>query len=169
MLCSDCLRVAVPDTVLGGTDLGELLGWCCLAVPGLLYCAWRHLNRLKACPHCASPNLIREARAADARRWPIAAPATGRRIRTLSPAIDWPRALRDPRDRLRRGSVATGLLVLAIAAHAAGTAPLLAVGSSALCLVWVAHQLIQISRMRATLPGCRAWDQHGRPLRIEQI
>jgi hypothetical protein len=169
MLCTDCLHVAVPDTLLEGFDVLELLGWLCLAVPGLVYCWWRHLNRHKVCPLCGGMDLVREARAAAARRLPDAEPSDGPRIHTLSQAVDWPRALRTPRARLRSGSVAAVLLGLALAAHATQAAPPIALGSVLLCVGWIALQLVQVSRMRATLPGCYAWDECGRPLRIEQI
>ena len=67
MLCTDCFVTAEPDTVLEGSDLLELLGWCCLAAPGLLYCWWRHALRIKVCAFCGSRELVREARAAAAR------------------------------------------------------------------------------------------------------
>ena len=40
MVCADCFEVAVPDTVLEGSDLLELLAWACFGIPGLLYCWW---------------------------------------------------------------------------------------------------------------------------------
>lgn len=169
MLCTECLHVAVPDTLLEGSDLLELLGWCCFVVPGLLYCWWRHLNRHKICALCGSLDLVREARAAASRRLPDAGPADGPRIRTEGDAIDWPRALRAPRARLRSGSVATALFALALAAQTAQAAPAVVQGSALLCAGWIAFQLLQIARMRATLPGCSAWDECGRSLRIEQV
>ena len=169
MLCTNCSHVAMPDTLLEGFDLLELLGWCCLAVPGLVYCWWRHLNRLKVCPVCESPDLMREARSAASRRVLDAELSDGPRIRTLSHAVDWPRALRTPRARLHSGSVLAALLCLAFVAQATEAAPPVAFGSVLLCVGWIAFQLIQISRMRATLPGCCASDQDGRPLRIELI
>ena len=54
MLCTECRHMGEPDTVLEGSDRVELAGWCLLAVPGLLYCGWRHLNRFKVCPRCGS-------------------------------------------------------------------------------------------------------------------
>jgi hypothetical protein len=48
-------------------------------------------------------------------------------------------------------------------ALAAGT------GIAVACAAWIAFQVIRVSQMRATLPGCKAWDRSGRPLRIEQV
>ena len=45
MLCTECLHLGEPDTVLEGSDRVELLAWCCFALPGLVYCWWRHLCR----------------------------------------------------------------------------------------------------------------------------
>ena len=168
MLCTDCLHVAVPDTVLEGSDLLELLGWCCGVVPGLVYCWWRHLNRLKVCPSCGSPNLMRKARAAVRRSTPVAEPAVGPRIHTVSGAVDWPRPFRTPRARLRRGTVLAALLSLALVAQAAQAAPPVALGSVFPCLSWLTFQLVQVSRLRASMSGLGAWDQDGRPLRIDQ-
>lgn len=67
MLCTDCGQTDRPNTLIGGSDLLELVLWACLVVPGLLYCGWRHASRCKVCAHCGSPHLVREARAARER------------------------------------------------------------------------------------------------------
>jgi len=54
MMCTDCFRTAEADTVLEGSDLAEIVAWCFFAVPGLLYCWWRHALRIKVCPFCGS-------------------------------------------------------------------------------------------------------------------
>jgi hypothetical protein len=150
-----------------------LLGWCCFGIPGLLYCWWRHLNRIKVCPRCGSNQLMREARAAAARRVPQAPPTFGPPLRTLSGAspVPWPRALRTPRARLHSGSVGALLLTVLPTLELAmsDVAPALVSASWLLLASWLLHQLYRVSRLRSTLPGCRAWDQHGRPLRIEQV
>jgi len=178
MLCTDCFQTAEADTVLEGSDHLEMLGWCCLVLPGLLYCWWRHALRIKVCAYCGGGDLVREARAARARQPLQAPPAWGSRVRNLSGPSLWPRAFGTPRDRLRHGAVAALLAVvlavsgsLAQAAPAAGgTAASAATwGAAAAWGVWLAYQLHRLSQLRATLPGCRAWDEHGRALRIERI
>lgn len=176
MVCADCFHVAVPDTVLEGSDLVELLAWACFGIPGLLYCWWRHLARIKVCPNCGSRELFREARAAALAQAPTAPPSSGPRIRSLSGSLCWPRSLRTPRARLWCGGISL-LLSLGLAAcplamldlAASQTLLVLAYASSLLGLAWVAQQIVQISRARSPLLRCRAWDEDGRPLHIEPI
>jgi hypothetical protein len=176
MLCTDCFRVAVPDTVLEGSDRVEALAWCCFGVPGLLYCGWRHASRTKSCPHCGSGELVREARAAAARSLPEAPSAYGPRILAFSP-IRWPSALRTPRARLRIGSVVALLfslpavirLLAAVDLAAPETAALVIHASMGLLVPWLGLQALHFARLRPDLAACRAWDDRGRPLRIEQV
>jgi hypothetical protein len=176
MVCADCFHVAVPDTVLEGSDLVELLAWVCFGIPGLLYCWWRHLARIKVCPNCGGGELIREARATALARAPTAPPSTGPRIRSLSGSLCWPRSLRTPRARLRSGGTAL-LVSLGLAAwllalldlQASESILVMAHASSLLGLAGLGHQVVQISRMRSPLLRCRAWDEDGRPLHIEPI
>jgi hypothetical protein len=177
MMCTDCFRTAHADTVLEGSDLVEMLGWCCFAVPGLLYCWWRHALRIKVCSFCGGHELVREARAAAARLPWQASPFRGPRVWNASGPVRWPRALATPRERLRHGGVAAALVgaflgslalaALDLAAHSGIVAAACAIAF--LGSAWVAFQVVRVSRMRATLPGCKAWDQHGRPLRIERV
>ena len=177
MLCTDCFRTAEPDTLLEGSDRVEMLGWCCFAIPGLLYCWWRHALRIKLCPFCGGEDLVREARAAAARA-PRQAPASdGPRIFDGSGTRSWPRALAAPRDRLRHGGVVAALAgvwclsVLLAALEFAAQAPAIAASNStaAACAAWLLYQGVRIAKLRATLPGCRAWDPSGRPLHIERV
>jgi hypothetical protein len=176
MVCADCFEVAVPDTVLEGSDLVELLAWACFGIPGLLYCWWRHLARIKVCPHCGSRELIREARAAALAQPPTALPSSGPRIHSLSGTLCWPRTLRTPRARLWSGGISL-LLSLGLAAWllalldlaTSETLLLMAYASSLLGLAWLGRQIIQLSRMRSPLLRCRAWDEDGRPLNIEPV
>jgi hypothetical protein len=48
-------------------------------------------------------------------------------------------------------------------------APALVSAAWLLFVSWLLHEVYRVSRSRSTLPRCRAWDQHGRPLRIEQV
>jgi hypothetical protein len=176
MLCTDCFHVAVPDTVLEGSDWAEAIAWCCFGVPGLLYCGWRHASRRKACPHCGSGELVREARAAAARHLPEAPSVHGPRILSLAP-IRWPRALRTPRARLRVGGVVALLfcmpllirLLAAVDLAAPETAALMIQASLGLLVPWLGLQAFQAVRLGPDLAACRAWDERGRPLRIERV
>jgi hypothetical protein len=108
MLCSDCKRTARPDTLIGGSDALELIGWLCFLLPGLVYCYWRHLDRIKVCSFCGGTGLVREAKAA--RKPPeVGVPAPPpQRIHYSAERLRWPRWLASPRLRLRRGSLVTG-------------------------------------------------------------
>jgi hypothetical protein len=177
MLCTECLHVGEPDTVLEGSDRIEFLAWCCFALPGLVYCWWRHLCRFKVCPECGSDALMRESRAAAARRAPQARPVGGSRIRSLEGlGFVWPRPLGSPRERLRSGSITSLLLLLGCSAWLLGALDLTSEahalqGASAgglLCISWLLRQIHQIARLRGAVTGCEAWDQQGRALRIER-
>jgi hypothetical protein len=177
MMCTDCFRTAEADTLLEGSDLVEMLAWCCFALPGLLYCWWRHALRIKVCAFCGSRELVREARALAGRLPPQAPPSGGPRVANLSGPVRWPRALATPRERLRHGGVVASLLGAFVTSAAlaalgiwAGDGALAAgTGIAVACAAWIAFQVIRVSQMRATLPGCKAWDRSGRPLRIEQV
>jgi hypothetical protein len=177
MMCTECFHVAVPDTVLPGSDFVELLAWVCFGLPGLLYCWWRHINRIKVCPHCHGRELLRESRASAARRPPDAAPSSGQRIRNLAGPVRWPGALASPRERLRSGSVGALLLAASLLAWTLGMLDLAPAdeafsalcASALLCASWLLHQGLQIARQRPSVARqCRAWDQNGRTLHIEQ-
>ncbi|MBW2420962.1 MAG: hypothetical protein JRH19_20650 [Deltaproteobacteria bacterium] len=177
MLCTSCFRTAEPDTLLEGSDLAEMLGWCAFALPGWLYCAWRHAARLKVCAFCGGGELVREARAARRRRTPQAPPSHGPRILGASGRVHWPHALGSPRERLRQGGAGVALSSALLLTWTLG--PLSLVGSRAaatltlavtlLCATWMLHQIARISRLRRALPGCQAWDARGRPIRIELL
>lgn len=178
MLCTECLHVAEPDTVLHGSDRAELIGWCCFAVPGLVYCWWRHLCRYKVCPQCGSDALMRECRAAAARRLPQAPPAGGPCVRSLSGVgFAWPRSLGSTRVRLRHGVIGALLTVSGSLAWLLGAldvappsqAQAAAIAGWLLFATWLVRQLQQIARLRSGAMACRAWDEHGRPLPIERV
>lgn len=176
MMCADCYEVDIPDTALEGSDLLELLGWCCMGLPGLLYCWWRHLNRSKICPFCGGAALVREARAAAERRGPSEPLSFVPRIIALSgaPRIGWPRALRTPRARLRSGSAGVLLLSIPLLTWALGSMGLAApttitVAVSVSTLLVASWLVYQLAVLRSTRSDCQAWDECGRSLRIEQI
>jgi hypothetical protein len=173
MLCTACNETAEPDTVIAGSDLVEMLGWLCLAVPGWLYCWWRHSTRLKVCAHCGSDSLIREARAAQARRLQTE-PRAVQRVRNAHGPDRWPRPLATPRDRLRDGGIGTVLvagLVLFGTSSATSQPSEGAVGAvvsfGALSAIWLIVEIARIVRLRPS--GCTAWDASGRRLAIKWL
>lgn len=174
MLCTECLHLGAPDTVLEGSDRVELAAWCLLGLPGLVYCGWRHLNRFKTCAACGSPALMRECRAAAGRRPPLA-PTAVARVRSLGSDFAWPRPFGSTRVRLRSGSVAALLIALAGVAALLGVLELApepralqtASASGLLGLGWLGHMAQQVARLRSG--RCEAWDARGRPLRIESV
>lgn len=176
MLCMQCLHMDEPDTVLDGSDRIEFIAWCCFLVPGFLYGAWRHLSRAKACPACGSHVLMRESRAATARRPFWADPS--RPPRVLSDGgFDWPTPFASVRRRLRVGGL--GALLVAIAgmtglvavfdatpgAHSLETATL----AWLVVTTWLVRQFLRLVRSRHGSSGCEAWDEGGRSLHIERV
>ena len=114
MLCTACGRTEAPDTLIGGSDLLELIAWCLFLLPGLVYCYWRNATRRKVCPRCGSLDLMREARASRERGAGGApAGARGRSVYAARP-IAW---MGLPAQRLRRirqsGAAALGVACLA--------------------------------------------------------
>lgn len=182
MMCTLCFETAEPETVLEGSDLAEIFSWLCFAVPGWLYCLWRHALRSKVCPACGGGSLIREARAAQLR---VAAPSIPPRIRSASGSFRWPHGLASPRERLLHGGITAALIgslplgqfwvgpgVVLIGpdclldpgaiAIGAGTASLLGLFAG-----WLVFEFGRVMRMRA--PSCSAWDETGREFQIEVI
>jgi hypothetical protein len=176
MLCLACHHLAEPDTLLEGSDRLELAAWATGVLPGLLYCAWRHLCRAKACEACGSGELMRETRAIAARLPGQAPRAAGTRIRCeRGEAFPWPQPLRTPRGRLRLGGpagLAMGLaFTLTLAAVLGSLRPAaleLAGGLACFALLWCAWQLQPMAWQRDPLEHCAAWDPEGRPIRIER-
>jgi hypothetical protein len=172
MMCTQCFETAEPETVLEGSDLAEMLSWLCFAVPGWLYCLWRHALRSKVCPTCGSESLIRESRAAQRR---TAARSAAPLIRSASGPIRWPLAFASPRERLLHGGITTALIgsvglgclftgpgLNAPGMLSADSVTALSVG---LCAGWLIFEIGRLIRTRA--PSCSAWDESGRELQIE--
>jgi len=173
MLCTACNETTEPDTVIEGSDLIEMLGWLCFAIPGWLYCWWRHSARLKVCAHCGSNSLIREARAAQARR-PRVEPRVAHRVRNSSGPERWPRALATPRARLRHGGIGAllvaGLIfcgMLSAIPEAPGSAMGAAISFGTLSAIWLIVETVRIVRLQPS--RCAAWDAAGRSLTIEWL
>jgi hypothetical protein len=57
-ICRDCGSKGAGKRVTPGNILIELLLWCFLLIPGLLYSAWRMTARRTVCSVCGSSNLI---------------------------------------------------------------------------------------------------------------
>lgn len=176
MLCMQCHALEEPETVLEGSDRIELLAWSVLMVPGFAYCAWRHLGRAKACPRCGSQVLMRESRAAQARRPSLwRDPESEPRFRDAGD-FRWPRPLASPRQRLRIGGLGAALVLLASVAWLAAlvdpTPARYSLEIASLCWLavsgWLARQLQRLVRSRDG-EVCAAWDGQGRPLHIERI
>ena len=177
MLCLHCGRLSVPDTRWGGSDTAEFFAWGLLPVAAWFYCYWRHLGRGKACPHCGSQELMRETRAA--RQWRGEAPHLGHEgtASLASPAHRLMELRRRPRNRLSAGALAA-LLGCGTACAGAlgffgsiGTGRMLAYGQLASLAglgCFALGCLVQGSG-GTSLARCRAWDEHGRRLRIEAI
>ena len=171
MLCTGCWRTARPDTRLPGSDRAELLAWCCLLLPGLVYSSWRQAGRTRVCPACGGADLVREARAAG-RRVGEAVAWGGGRLRGARD-LAWPRVLGTPRQRLRHGGV--GALLLAALAAERLLPGLATADSSAAVLpaaalaAWVLHLGLRVQRLRGSAAACEAFDEDGRPLPIEAL
>jgi hypothetical protein len=111
MLCTECGQTDRPNTLIGGSDVLELVLWACFVVPGLAYCGWRHTSRRKVCAHCGSLHLVRESRAARDRAGETSTSAGGRVVYSQRPLP----FLGPPGTRFRRltasGAVASVALV----------------------------------------------------------
>ena len=58
LVCTQCGYVGEPKGAIGGNGCIEVLLWCFLIIPGLIYSIWRSSSRHKICPKCKSPTLI---------------------------------------------------------------------------------------------------------------
>lgn len=58
MYCTNCGRTAKPKKLTKGSLIIELVLWCVMILPGLLYTLWRFTSKVKVCRHCKSPCLI---------------------------------------------------------------------------------------------------------------
>lgn len=58
MVCLQCKTVAVPKRVTPGSFLIEIVLYCFLIFPGLIYTIWRNTSKHDQCPACKSKNLI---------------------------------------------------------------------------------------------------------------
>jgi len=172
MLCTECFETSRPLTLLAGSDRLELAGWLCLALPGWLYCAWRHALRTKACARCGGRSLVREARAAAARHGgaPLAPPPP---VHSLGARVRWPQPLATPRQRLKAGMpgvlAALATLLAGVVAAAGPAAAWLAAACAGAALALAATWLARQTRLWLRPRACRAWLADGRELEIELV
>lgn len=91
MICSQCGQTGRQKQVAPGSILIEIILWCCLFVPGLIYSIWRLTAKRPTCRHCGA---IAAAVPIDSPRGkqllaqlhpPEPAPAHGQRKPTLPP------------------------------------------------------------------------------------
>ena len=133
-----------------------MLGWCAFAVPGWLYCAWRHAARGKVCAYCGGGELVREARAVRGRRTPQAPPSHGARILRGPRRPHWPHGLATPRERLRQGGAGAVLSAALLVSWTSGVLSLVdqrtatgtTVATTLLCACWMLHQIARVARRR---------------------
>jgi hypothetical protein len=60
MLCTKCLTIAPPKKMTPGSGLIELLLWCFMIFPGIIYSIWRITSKKLICNSCKSTELIPE-------------------------------------------------------------------------------------------------------------
>jgi hypothetical protein len=58
MICARCGSIGVPDRVTRGGCLIELVLWCFMIVPGLIYSIWRRSAKPTICKSCGSTELV---------------------------------------------------------------------------------------------------------------
>jgi len=58
VICSNCGSTAKPKTKTKGSILIELILWCMMLLPGLIYSIWRLTTRAEVCRVCEAPGLV---------------------------------------------------------------------------------------------------------------
>ncbi len=58
LICTNCGTVGAPKTVTKGSFLIEIVLWCFLFVPGIIYSLWRLTTRTKGCRFCGAGNMV---------------------------------------------------------------------------------------------------------------
>jgi len=58
MVCSNCGTIGTGKQITPGSLGIEIVLWCCLAVPGIIYSIWRLTNKKIVCTTCGGENLI---------------------------------------------------------------------------------------------------------------
>jgi len=57
-VCLDCGTTDVPQNLVKGDLLTEIILWLLLGIPGMIYTVWRITTRTKVCPTCGSERMI---------------------------------------------------------------------------------------------------------------
>jgi len=57
-VCQSCGYIGNPTKVMRGSFLIELILWCCLFIPGMIYTVWRYTSQYYACPKCGKDSMI---------------------------------------------------------------------------------------------------------------
>ncbi|HYC90599.1 MAG TPA: hypothetical protein VEO54_15390 [Thermoanaerobaculia bacterium] len=76
VVCANCGSVDKTKSFTPGSILLEIVAWCLLLIPGILYSFWRLSARRKVCAVCGSPNLV-PAESPVGRRLMAEKPASG--------------------------------------------------------------------------------------------
>ena len=58
LLCTVCGFQGKPKIATKGHFLIEVVLWCALIVPGLVYSLWRQGSKHPTCPECGNQNMI---------------------------------------------------------------------------------------------------------------
>lgn len=58
-ICVDCGTVGSPKSGMQGSLLVEVVLWCLMILPGLIYSIWRFTTKAARCASCGSKNLIK--------------------------------------------------------------------------------------------------------------
>jgi len=58
MICRNCGSLAAPKTKTPGNFFIELVLWCCILLPGIIYSIWRHSSKHWVCRSCGSSEVI---------------------------------------------------------------------------------------------------------------
>lgn len=57
-VCTACGSIGKPIKTVKGNFFTEIVLWCFLLLPGLIYTTWRLTSKYKACPKCGKPTMI---------------------------------------------------------------------------------------------------------------
>lgn len=57
-ICPNCGDQGKPKLHTKGHIVLEVILWCCLIVPGLIYSTWRHASRSYVCRQCGTMELV---------------------------------------------------------------------------------------------------------------
>lgn len=58
ILCINCMSKGIPKSHTPGSIFIEIILWCCLIIPGLVYSIWRISSRHGICSTCGSRGII---------------------------------------------------------------------------------------------------------------